>query len=261
MDDTIGIRAEKETSYPDLIVVPDPSTLIIQPPWEPAIPTMIVDFCEFDSDGNLKPFVLCPRQLLKSVIKSLHDAGYDAMIGMELEWYNFQESPESIRAKNYQNLSHLTQGMTGYSIQRPTTKSEFCTDLLRSYKQLCIPLECFHMETGPGVYEAALSPCRPLEAADRNQLLRLATRIVGARHNILPSFMAKPFAKLPGSGCHIHISLWSMDGTLTKGSNLFASEKKEDGSIEPNEMMLFFMGGILQCLPDIMPMLGPNVNR
>jgi glutamine synthetase len=93
-----------------------------------------------------------------------------------------------------------------------------------------------------------------MEAADRAQLFKTTVKQVGYRHGILPSFMAKPHASLPGCGGHLHISLWKLDGL----SNVFYD--KDD----PHHMSLLmkqFLAGVLHALPEILPMYLPNINR
>ena len=98
--------------------------------------------------------------------------GYEPMVGCEYEWFNFKETQESLRAKNYQGLNPLTQGMCGYSLLRTTDPESYMTALRDSLEAVDIPLEGLHTETGPGVYEAALEVTDPLEAADRAVLFK-----------------------------------------------------------------------------------------
>ena len=70
-----------------------------------------------------------------------------------------------------------------------------------------VPIEGLHTETGPGVYEAAILFSEALEAADRAILFKTGAKEIGARFGIMPSFMAKWNAQLPGCSGHIHQSL------------------------------------------------------
>ena len=40
-----------------------------------------------------QPHPLCPRQVLKRVLRRADKLGYRAMCGMEFEWFNFAETP------------------------------------------------------------------------------------------------------------------------------------------------------------------------
>ena len=51
--------------------------------------------------------------------------------------------------------------------------------------------------------------------------------------------MPKPFKGLTGSGCHAHISVWSLDGK----TNAFADKSKELGLSDQGRN---FLGGIMK---------------
>ena len=80
-----------------------------------------------------------------------------------------------------------------------------------------VPIEGLHTETGPGVFEAAILYDEPLEAADRAVLFKTGAKEIGHRFGIMPTFMAKWNADLPGCSGHVHQSLWDRDGK----TNLF----------------------------------------
>jgi len=67
------------------------------------------------------------------------------------------------------------------------------------------------------------------------------------------TFMAKWNSKLPGSGGHLHQSLWDK-GNHT---NLFFDEKQAHNI---SNLMKSYIAGQLKCLPEILPLLAPNPN-
>ena len=89
---------------------------------------------------------------------------------------------------------------------------------------------------------------------------RLLAKAIGIQHNITPCFMAKPLYGVPGSSGHIHISLTDLEG-----NNLFARPTQDPNPQWPDIASLsdlgrHFLAGVLDALPDIMPMLAPTVN-
>jgi len=220
-------------------------------PWEGNVPFFLMDVCSSPKDD---PLEACPRQTLKRVIKNIRqDIGYDAKVGVEFEWFNFLETPKTAADKNYLELEPLTPGMFGYSVIRSAQNNAFFHDLLKQLRLFKIPLEGLHTETGPGVYEAAIMFCDALEAADRGILFKTAVKELGHKHQIMPSFMAKPSKDLPGCSGHLHESLHDPE----TGKNLFHDEN------DPHHMSkLFkqFIAGQLHCLPHILPLFAPNVN-
>ena len=75
----------------------------------------------------------------------------------------------------------------------------------------------------PSRWSLILTTTDAAEIADRAALFKLSSKQLGAMHGIVPSFMAKPHAGLPGTSGHIHISLVDPQS----GENLFV-RKEED---------------------------------
>jgi glutamine synthetase len=104
------------------------------------------------------------------------------------------------------------------------------------------------------VFEAAILYSDPVEAAaDRAVLFKTGAKEIGQRFGILPTFMAKWNAELPGCSGHIHQSLW--DRQLVR--NLFYDER------DPHKMSPLFksyLAGQLLCLPELLPFYAPTVN-
>ena len=190
---------------------------------------------------------------MKQVLNKIEAAGFKVSVGLEFEWFNFKETPQSLADKNWTSPQPLTPGMFGYSILRSTLNQPYFAALNDDLRKFRVPLEALHTETGPGVFEAAISYSDALEAADRGVLFKTATKEIAYRFGIMPSFMAKWNTTLPGCSGHTHQSLWNTAGT----QNLFHDEK------DPNRMSATFksyLAGQMQCLPDILPFYAPTVN-
>jgi glutamine synthetase len=236
------------TGYPDANGKIDFSTFR-KIPWENDLPFFLGEL--LDEKG--KPAHICPRQLLKKVLADANNAGYQPYFSQEFEWFNFAETPHTAYTKHYKNLTPLTPGMFGYSILRSSLENPYFTDLFDLLKKFDIPLEGLHTETGPGVYEAAISYSGILEAADRAILFKTAVKEIAYKHGVLATFMAKINEQLPGCGGHVHQSLW--DETSKK--NLFFDERDP---MKMSGLMKSYVAGQLYCLPHILPMFAPNIN-
>jgi glutamine synthetase len=235
-----------QSGYPDAMARVDLATMR-RVPWDGDIPFFLADFV--DAEGG--PLGVCPRQLLKGVLARAQAAGFTAKCGLEFEWFNFQETPQSLAAKGGVNPTPLTPGMFGYSLVRMAQNRPFFTALMDELRAFGIPLEGLHTETGPGVFEAAIQFCDALEAADRGVLFKTAAKEIGSRFGIMPTFMAKWNSALPGCSGHTHQSLWS------KGKNVFYDAK------DPLTMSATFksyVAGQMRCLPEILPFFAPTVN-
>ena len=77
--------------------------------------------------------------------------------GFEYEFFVFDETPDSVRAKHYRDLKPIAPDFFGYSVIRNSVWSDLYRDLLDSCEKMDLPIEGLHEETGPGVMEAALA--------------------------------------------------------------------------------------------------------
>lgn len=234
------------TGYPDALARVDPTTFR-RVPWDGDVPFFLADFV----DEHDKPLSVCPRQLLKSVLARAEALGLSAKVGMEFEWFNFRETPQSLAAKGGRDPQPLSPGMFGYSLVRMGQNLPFFNALTDELAAFGVPIEGLHTETGPGVLEAAILYSEALEAADRAVLFKAGAKDIGHRFGIMPSFMAKWNAALPGCSGHVHQSLWRGD------------ENQFFEAHAPHKMSATFrsyVAGQLACLPEILPMFAPTVN-
>jgi glutamine synthetase len=240
------------TGYPDMVARIDPQTFR-RIPWEPQTALFLLDFLEHGTDGNDKPCLLSPRQILQAVVAQAHAAGFAPVCSIEYEFFIFRETPHSLHQKGFRGLEPLSPGMFGYSVLRASQHSDLVHTLLDQLREFQVDLEGFHTETGPGVYEAAIRYADALEAADRAVLFKTGVKEICARHGVLPTFMAKWNKQLPGSSGHLHQSLWDMD----KKRNLFADRS------EPHRMSALarnYLGGQLSLMAKWMALIAPTVN-
>ena len=236
------------TGYPDSPAVVDISTFR-KIPWENDVPFFLGELT--DQKGNPSP--VCPRQLLKKILKEANKQGYSPIFSQEFEWYNFAETPQTANDKHFKNLTPLTPGMFGYSILRNSLENPFSADLFEWLRKFNVPIEGIHTETGPGTYEAAISHAGIAEAADRAVIFKTAVKEIAYKHGIIASFMAKIKEDLPGCGGHVHQSLWDKAGK----KNLFYDEKDKNNM---SDLMKNYVTGQLYCLPHILPMFAPTIN-
>ncbi len=157
--------------FPDALVRLDAATLR-HVPWDGGIPFMLGEFVT--ADGG--PHPICPRQTLRRVLKRAEKLGLQPMCGLEFEWFNFRETPQSWAAKKGVDPTPITPGMFGYSLLRAGENREFFNALLDELLAFGVPIEGLHTETGPGVYEAAIQFSEALEAADRALLFKAGAK-------------------------------------------------------------------------------------
>jgi len=226
------------TGYPDIGLQLDPATAR-QLPWDDNRWLILGEHT--NADGS--PLAMCPRQVLKKVLKKADQLGFSTQVGMEFEWFVLKE--------NYRNLETATHGLTNYSPFRIDGQHDFVRDLFNYLPAMDVPLEALHTEAGPGNFEAAIRYCDALQAADRAVLFKQSVREIGRRHGLLNTFMAKYSMSYAGCGGHMHQSLWK------NGSNAFHDPAAEHGM---SKTMRHFIAGQLQLLPQLFPLYAPFIN-
>ncbi|THU85647.1 glutamine synthetase/guanido kinase [Dendrothele bispora CBS 962.96] len=253
--------SNKANGYRDIIASIDLSTYR-RIPWEDNVPFFLVSFLDPETK---EPLVVDPRGILRITAERAAAKGLNCIAGAEYEYFNFKESPTSLAEKGFTDLKPLTPGMHGYSMLRTQLNNEYFRDIFDRGLDFGIEIEGHHTETGPGVFETALAYTKALRIADNAILFKYLAKSLGMKHGVVPSFMAKPWGNLPGCSGHIHVSI--QDKT---GKNIFAVSESElssgrAGAANDDTKFLsqegeHFLAGVLDGLPDVMPMLVPTIN-
>jgi glutamine synthetase len=100
-------------------------------------------------------------------------------------------------------------------------------------------------------YEINLRHSNALTAADRAFRLKSAVKDVAAQHDLVATFMGKPFNDQGGSGFHLHVSADRDD------DNAFADRNDSDGV---SDELRRFTAGVLAHAPALMAFLNPTIN-
>ena len=201
--------------------------------------------------SELKDGEVCPRSVLKKVLKLLRESGLKGKSALEYEFFLFNESPISVRDKGFKNLSSFTPGMFGYSLLRSSVHSDLYQEILKMSSVMDFPLEGLHTETGPGVLEAAIGVDEALNSADKAVLFKTFMKVLAQRKNLMATFMAKWSEKYPGQSGHIHCSLVDLEN-----KPVFWNE----GGGGMSELMINFLGGLQKYSREFMAMIAPTTN-
>jgi len=232
------------TAYPDASVRLLPETCR-EIPFEP---DTLLFLGEFDGPAA----AICPRNLLQRVLQRAERLGYAVKAAAEFEFFVFDETPHSVREKNFRNLTNITPGFFGYSMLRSSVHAEFYRDLMAMCRDMDMPIEGLHTETGPGVLEAAIGVDDALAAADKAALFKTYTKILAQRRGWMATFMAKWSPDWPGQSGHLHVSLTGQDGT-----GIFHDPGKPHGI---GDVMRWFIGGQQALMPEVLAMVACTVN-
>jgi glutamine synthetase len=233
-----------QTGYPDanVRVLPESCRPL---PWEER---GLFFLGEFTGEAE----AICPRALLRRVLDRGRRMGYESFAGFEYEFFIFDETPDSIRAKHYRDLKPIAPDSFGYSVIRNSVWSELYRDLLENCEQMDLPIEGLHEETGPGVVEAALAYDSSLAAADKAALFKTFAKVIAQRRGLMATFMAKWSQDWPGQSGHIHISLRD-----AAGKPVFHDPAQPHGM---SDVLRWFVGGQQRLMPELLAMIAPTVN-
>ena len=245
-DDTDGIVPRTD---PDLMMVPDPGTICEAPGF--TTPTAYVIADAFTSDGE--PVDYAPRMILKRVIKLYTDRGWKPVVAPEVEFY--------LVSKNTDPDFPLVPP-TGRSGRPETASQPYGLEALGEFEDIIEQIYDFSEKAGLDIdtmiHEAGAAQLEvnflhgdPLRLADEVLLFKRITRQVALEHGVYATFLAKPMSDQPGSAMHIHQSVLD----LATGKNLFSTATGKDSALFRGHI-----AGLARLLPQITPMMAPNVN-
>jgi glutamine synthetase len=232
------------TAYPDapVRVLPETGRAL---PFENGMPFFLGELAEAAE-------AICPRGTLRRVLDRAKGMGFQVSAAFEYEFFVFDETPETVRAKGYRDLKPLTPGYFGYSVLRSSVHAELYEELLSTCRAMDMALEGLHTETGPGVLEAAIGVDDALRAADKAVLFKTFTKVLAQRRRLMATFMAKWSPDWPGQSGHIHLSLKGEDGR--------SAFHDEAAPHRMSDTMRHFVGGQQKLLPSLLAMIASTVN-
>jgi len=233
------------TGYPDAParVLPDTCREL---PFEDG---MLLFLGEFSEQAE----AVCPRATLRRVLDKASDMGFDVYSALEYEFFMFEETPDSVREKNYKDLKPMTPGWFGYSMIRNSTHADLYHQILDMSEKMDFPIEGLHTETGPGVLEAAIGVDSAMNSADKGGLFKTFMKVLAQHNGLMATFMAKWSNDCPGQSGHIHISLRHKDGS---GSAFYDPTKKHNMS----DTQRYFLAGQQKLMPAFLCMTSPTIN-
>jgi glutamine synthetase len=241
--------ANWEQGYGDVRAVPDLTTLR-RVPWLEATALVLCDLVEV---GTAAPVEVSPRRILQRQIERARQAGFTVKVGAELELYLFKDSYDEAFAKGYRNLVPHSAWVQDYHVLQ-TTRDEYLIRRIRNGMDGAgIPVEFSKGEAGRGQHEINLRYADALEMADRHAIYKNGAKEIAALAGRSITFMAKWSADECGSSCHLHTSLWSVDGTEPRSW----SDRDPDHMSEP---FRHWVGGQLACARELVLCFAPFVN-
>lgn len=213
-------------------------------PWLPGVAHAV---CDGYAGGDA--LASCSRQLLKRQLVRLKARGLTLWIGIEPEFFLLRQDEQGNwqGADTQDNLSKPS-----YDLKAIHRNHAFLDDMRQTLTQLGFRLQQMDHEDACGQYEINYRFDDALAAADRFMLFKMAAHAVAQKHACVFSCMPKPFATMPGSGLHFHMSL-----TDAQGRAVF---QDDSDALQLSPTAYSFVAGLLQHADALSALCAPTVN-
>jgi len=198
----------------------------------------------YSPDGSI--FEGDPRAVLKKVVNEAKDMGYNFKVGPEVEFYLFKRKEDgTIEVPDFDIGSYFDCSVKDIG-------SNIRKDIMVEMNKFGIDSERAHHEVGEGQHEIGFKYGNPVETADKVITLKNVITSVAHNNGLIASFMPKPLFGKPGSGMHVHFSLFDNEETP-----LFydAEDRNKLSQLAKN-----FIAGELAYVKDICALSNPTVS-
>ncbi len=235
--------------YGDFTLKPVMSTLR-RIPWLEATALVLCDVQDHHTHADLPH---SPRAILKKQVDRILALGFKAYAASELEFFLFNESYEHLADKHWKHAKTASRHIEDYGILQTTKNEPFMRAIRNGLMGAGIPIENSKGEWGPGQEEINVRYSDALDMADRHVIMKNGIKEMAHLQGKAVTFMSKWDYGLAGNSSHIHMSLWSKDGTTP----LFLDKNADHGM---SDLMRQFMAGQLKYSRDITYFLAPYIN-
>ncbi len=267
--DGSSIRGWKQIHESDMLIVPDPTTVIIDPFCE--IPTLSLVCNVFDPLTKQK-YDRDPRNIAQKAEAYLKQTGIadTAYFGPEAEFFIFDDIRyDSNEFSSYYyldsaegkwNTGRAENPNLGYKIRHkegyfPVPPADSIMNLRNEMTQNLIAaglhVEAQHHEVATaGQSEIDLRYAPLVNAADGLLLFKYIIKNTAHKHNKTVTYMPKPIFGDNGSGMHVHQSLWKAGKPLFFGN----------GYANLSDMAIHYIAGLLKHAPALCALTNPTTN-
>src|SRR5713101_4015941 len=267
--DGSSIRGWQPIHASDMLVMPDPTTAVMDPFC--AEPTMSL-ICNIVDPITKEDYSRDPRNIARKAEAYLQSTGIGetAYFGPEPEFfildeirygqdqhsgYYFVDSTEgqwNTGREEKPNLGYKPRYKEGYFPVPPSDAlHDIRTEMMLTMIQCGLKIEAQHHEVatgGQGEIDMRFAPL--VQMADNVLKYKYIIKNVAKKHGKTATFMPKPLFMDNGSGMHVHSSLWK------DGKNLYAGS----GYAGLSDMAMHAIGGLLRHAPALCAITNPTTN-
>ena len=267
--DGSSIRGWQPIHASDMLVVPDPSTAIMDPFIKEPTLTFI---CNIYDPITKEPYSRDPRNIAKKAEAYLKSSGMGdtAYFGPEPEFFilddvRYSQGPDhgfyeidssegiwNTGREEMPNLGYKPRHKEGYFPCPPTDSlNDLRNEMVMELQNVGFHVEMQHHEVATaGQGEISMKFNSLLKMADQLKWYKYIVKNVAFRNGKTATFMPKPVYQDNGTGMHCHQSIWK------DGKNLFAGDKYAGLSDDA----LYYIGGILKHARALNAICNPSTN-
>ena len=233
---SVGIASVEKS---DMLAKPDLDTFLLLP-HEPDEARVIANIF----DLTKKPFFGDPRHILQKAKEEVLNHGFDQILfSPEMEFYVLDDSEES---------QYESREKHGYFAPAPLDNAKaFRKTLSEMILKSGYKVKYHHHESGKFQHEVEILSLDVLDAADYCSYFKYLAREIASHHNLVVTFMPKPFSNDAGSGLHAHISFYKQN------RNMFYDQN------DPyllSQTARYFIGGVLEHARGMAAIANPTLN-
>jgi glutamine synthetase len=217
-------------------LVPDPASFTPLP-YADRTAAMLGSFQTLDGD----PWAFGTRAQLETY---LDDLAYETAAAFESEFYLGKRDEDGDLEPFDESGCFAADGMQ--------STHDIILDMIDALEAQGMDFAVYYPEYGPGQQELVIKHADGIAASDNYALYKQTVKAVARDHGVEATFLPKPFREKPGSGCHLHLSLWEGD------ENLFF-DPASDSRYGLSEMGRHFVGGILEHGRALVALTAPSV--
>ncbi|MBI5789578.1 MAG: type I glutamate--ammonia ligase [Candidatus Schekmanbacteria bacterium] len=268
--DGSSIRGFQKIQESDMLLIPDPTTAILDPIC--AHPTLSV-ICDICDPLTRKAYSRDPRYIAKKAEAFLKTTGLadTSYWGPEAEFFIFDdirfdqnehegyyhidsvEGDWNTGRDEKPNLGYKPRYKEGYFPTAPhDSYQDLRSEMMLTLIKTGITIEAQHHEVATaGQAEIDIRFDTLVHMADMLMMYKYIVKNVARKHNKVVTFMPKPLFQDNGSGMHCHQSLWK------NGVNTFYDP---NGYALLSQNAKYYIGGLLKHAKSLMAFCAPTTN-
>jgi len=265
--DGSSIRGFQAIHESDMLLLPDPTTAVIDPFCQ--VPTLSL-VCDVYDPLTKKPYSRDPRYIARKAEAYLATTSIadKSFWGPEAEFFVFDsvsydqnqysahyaiDSGEGIWNSGKPHLGHIPRWKEGYFPVAPAdTLQDLRTEIVLKLAEVGVPVEVHHHEVATaGQCEIDMRFAPLVKMADNLLMYKYVVKNTARAHGKTATFMPKPLWGDNGSGMHVHQSLWKDGKTLMADAQGYAGL---------SQTALWYIGGLLKHAPALLGIVAPTVN-